>query len=263
MIRMLVDLEHIARRKQGNNILSDVSWQIHKGEHWMLYGLNGAGKTTLLNILNAYEPNTAGKMTLFGMTPGKIGYSAENVRSHIGFVSHSLMNRFQDGERVLDVVISGAFKSIGVFQQPTESHKQAAQKYLAQLGMTEFEQQYYGYLSTGERQRVLIARALMGNPSLLVLDEPATGLDFIARESLLQALEQMYVDNPDLAVIYVTHFVEEITPQIDKGLLLKNGVCYKAGPITEILNDTTLSEFFNKNVKVAYQNNRYALFSND
>ena len=103
----------------------------------------------------------------------------------------------------------------------------------------------------------------MGNPSLLVLDEPATGLDFIARESLLQALEQMYVDNPDLAVIYVTHFVEEITPQIDKGLLLKNGVCYKAGPITEILNDTTLSEFFNKNVKVAYQNNRYALFSND
>ncbi|MBF7016527.1 ABC transporter ATP-binding protein [Staphylococcus durrellii] len=260
---MLIELSHVARKKQGKTILKDIDWQIHEGERWMLYGLNGAGKTTLLNILNAYEPNTSGQLTLFGMQPGKKGYSADNVRHQIGFVSNSLMDRFQDGEVVLDVVISGAFKSIGIFQKVTDNQVKTAQKLLKQLNMSQFENQYYGYLSTGERQRVLIARALMDKPQLLILDEPASGLDFIAREEVLQSLEQMYIDNPKLAVIYVTHFVEEITQHIDYGFLLRDGQCYKSGPIHTILSSETLSDFFNKQVQVAYQNNRYALFMNE
>lgn len=260
---MLIELSHVARKKQGKTILKDINWQINEGERWMLYGLNGAGKTTLLNILNAYEPNTSGQLSLFGMQPGKKGYSADNVRHQIGFVSNSLMNRFQDGEVVLDVVISGAFKSIGVFQQVTEEQRKTAKNLLKQLNMSQFENQYYGYLSTGERQRVLIARALMDKPKLLILDEPASGLDFISREEVLQSLEQMYADNPELAVIYVTHFVEEITQNIDYGFLLKDGQCYERGPIDTILTSDMLSEFFNKQVKVAYQNNRYALFMNE
>lgn len=260
---MLIELSHVARKKQGKTILKDINWQINEGERWMLYGLNGAGKTTLLNILNAYEPNTSGQLSLFGMQPGKKGYSADNVRHQIGFVSNSLMNRFQDGEVVLDVVISGAFKSIGVFQQVTEEQRKTAKNLLKQLNMSQFENQYYGYLSTGERQRVLIARALMDKPKLLILDEPASGLDFISREEVLQSLEQMYADNPELAIIYVTHFVEEITQNIDYGFLLKDGQCYESGPIDTILTSDMLSEFFNKQVKVAYQNNRYALFMNE
>lgn len=262
-IMVLIELSHVARKKQGKTILKDINWQINEGERWMLYGLNGAGKTTLLNILNAYEPNTAGQLTLFGMQPGKKGYSADNVRHQIGFVSNSLMDRFQDGEVVLDVVISGAFKSIGVFQQVTEEQRKTAKKLLKQLNMSQFENQYYGYLSTGERQRVLIARALMDKPKLLILDEPASGLDFISREEVLQSLEQMYIDNPKLVVIYVTHFVEEITQNIDYGFLLKDGQCYKSGPISTILTSEMLSDFFNKQVQVAYQNNRYALFLNE
>ncbi|WP_436938051.1 ABC transporter ATP-binding protein [Staphylococcus xylosus] len=257
---MLIDLKNIARRKQGKEIIKNISWRINEGEKWMLYGLNGAGKTTLLNILNAYEPNTSGELTLFGMQPGKIGYSADEVRNQIGFVSSSLMERFQDGGIVRDVVISGIFKSIGIFKEVEAHHVEMARHYLAQMGMSEFESQYYGYLSTGERQKVLIARALMGNPKLLILDEPASGLDFIAREDLLDALEQLYQRQPELSVIYVTHFVEEITKDIQKGFLLKDGTCYKQGEIKSVLDSDTLSDFFNRRVSVLHQNERYSLF---
>lgn len=257
---MLIDIKNIARRKQGKEIIKNISWRINEGEKWMLYGLNGAGKTTLLNILNAYEPNTSGELTLFGMQPGKIGYSADEVRNKIGFVSSSLMERFQDGETVRDVVISGIFKSIGIFKEVEAHHVEMARHYLAQMGMGEFELQYYGYLSTGERQKVLIARALMGNPKLLILDEPASGLDFIAREDLLDALEQLYQRQPELSVIYVTHFVEEITKDIQKGFLLKDGTCYKQGEIKSVLDSDTLSDFFNRRVNVLHQNERYSLF---
>ncbi|MCG7339963.1 ABC transporter ATP-binding protein [Staphylococcus sp. ACRSN] len=257
---MLIDLNGISRRKQGKEIIKNVSWKINKGEKWMLYGLNGAGKTTLLNILNAYEPITEGDITLFNMKPGKMGYSADAVRDNIGFVSNSLMDRFQDGEIVLDVVISGIFKSIGVYQSVSPEHIERAKQSLSNMGMSSFEQQYYGYLSTGERQKVLIARALMGNPQLLILDEPASGLDFIAREDLLISLDKLYNQNSELAVIYVTHFVEEITESIQKGFLLKQGRRFMQGDIQNVLSSETLSEYFNRNVIINKQNNRYSLF---
>ncbi len=161
---MLIQLDQIGRMKQGKTILKKISWQIAKGDKWILYGLNGAGKTTLLNILNAYEPATSGTVNLFGKMPGKVGYSAETVRQHIGFVSHSLLEKFQEGERVIDVVISGAFKSIGVYQDIDDEIRNEAHQLLKLVGMFAKAQQYIGYLSTGEKQRVMIARALMGNP---------------------------------------------------------------------------------------------------
>ena len=127
---MLIQLEQVGRMKQGKTILKNISWQIAKGDKWILYGLNGAGKTTLLNILNAYEPATTGGVNLFGKMPGKVGYSAETVRQHIGFVSHSLLEKFQEGERVIDVVISGAFKSIGVYQDIDDKVRNEAHQLL-------------------------------------------------------------------------------------------------------------------------------------
>lgn len=208
---MLIQLDQIGRMKQGKTILKNISWQIAKGDKWILYGLNGAGKTTLLNILNAYEPATTGGVNLFGKMPGKVGYSAETVRQHIGFVSHSLLEKFQESERVIDVVISGAFKSIGVYQDIDDEVRNEAHHLLKLVGISTKAQQYIGYLSTGEKQRVMIARALMGQPQVLILDEPAAGLDFIARESLLNILDSLSDSYPTLAMIYVTHFIEEIT----------------------------------------------------
>lgn len=138
-----------ANEARKNNF-KNISWQINGGDKWILYGLNGAGKTTLLNILNAYEPATTGDVNLFGKMPGKVGYSAETVRQHIGFVSHSLLEKFQEGERVIDVVISGAFKSIGVYQDIDDEIRNEAHQLLKLVGMSAKAQQYIGYLSTGE-----------------------------------------------------------------------------------------------------------------
>ncbi|HDA2646828.1 TPA: ATP-binding cassette domain-containing protein, partial [Staphylococcus aureus] len=145
---MLIQLDQVGRMKQGKTILKNISWQINEGDKWILYGLNGAGKTTLLNILNAYEPATTGYVNLFGKMPGKVGYSTETVRQHIGFVSHSLLEKFQEGERVIDVVISGAFKSIGVYQDIDDEVRNEAHQLLKLVGMSAKAQQYIGYLST-------------------------------------------------------------------------------------------------------------------
>lgn len=253
---MLIQLDQIGRMKQGKTILKKISWQIAKGDKWILYGLNGAGKTTLLNILNAYEPATSGTVNLFGKMPGKVGYSAETVRQHIGFVSHSLLEKFQEGERVIDVVISGAFKSIGVYQDIDEEVRNEAHQLLKLVGMSAKAQQYIGYLSTGEKQRVMIARALMGQPQVLM---PAAGLDFIARESLLSILDSLSDSYPMLAMIYVTHFIEEITSNFTKILLLKDGESVQQGLIDDILTSENMSRFFQKNVAVQRWNNRFSM----
>ena len=256
---MLIQLDQIGRMKQGKTILKNISWQIAKGDKWILYGLNGAGKTTLLNILNAYEPATSGTVNLFGKMPGKVGYSAETVRQHIGFVSHSLLEKFQEGERVIDVVISGAFKSIGVYQDIDEEVRNEAHQLLKLVVMSAKAQQYIGYLSTGEKQRVMIARALMGQPQVLILDEPAAGLDFIARELLLSILDSLSDSYPMLAMIYVTHFIEEITSNFTKILLLKDGESVQQGLIDDILTSENMSRFFQKNVAVQRWNNRFSM----
>ncbi|HCD5251377.1 TPA: ATP-binding cassette domain-containing protein [Staphylococcus aureus] len=233
---MLIQLDQIGRMKQGKTILKKISWQIAKGDKWILYGLNGAGKTTLLNILNAYEPATSGTVNLFGKMPGKVGYSAETVRQHIGFVSHSLLEKFQEGERVIDVVISGAFKSIGVYQDIDEEVRNEAHQLLKLVGMSAKAQQYIGYLSTGEKQRVMIAR-----------------------ESLLSILDSLSDSYPMLAMIYVTHFIEEITSNFTKILLLKDGESVQQGLIDDILTSENMSRFFQKNVAVQRWNNRFSM----
>lgn len=257
---MLINLKHVSKIKKGNHILNHVDWQINKGEKWVLYGLNGAGKTTLLNIINAYDFATDGDVTLFNMRPGQQGYSAEKVRNHIGFVSGSLLDKFQDGEVVIDVVISGLFKSIGVFKTVTEEYIELARQQLDKVGMLEFENQYLGYLSTGEKQKVLIARALMGQPQLLILDEPASGLDFISREEFLKSLNKLSQLESELAIIYVTHFIEEVIPLFKKILLLKNGQKHQSGDIEDILDNIIMSSFFERDILVSKQYNRYQLF---
>lgn len=256
---MLFSIQQGAKRKSGRTLLSDINWQVNEGECWLVYGLNGAGKTTLLNMINAYNFLTAGEIKLFGMVPGQRGYSAHHVREHIGYVSGLLRDRFSAGEIVRDVVLSGIFKSIGLYEQPTETQVALAREMLALLNMQAFETQYFGLLSTGEQQRVLFARALMNEPSLLILDEPANGLDFVGREQLMATLSQIRQHFPQTAVIYVSHFIEEVTEDFTHALLLKQGTIQNQGCIEAVLTNHTLSQLFDIPVALYQHHGRYQI----
>ncbi|WP_066320775.1 ABC transporter ATP-binding protein [Bacillus sp. FJAT-29814] len=252
---MILQLEEVSLVRDGNWILNDVNWQIDKGEHWVLFGLNGSGKTAILNLLNAYFFPTKGRINVLGMEFGK-HYLGEKLRKQIGFVSSSLQEKFHRGDNAFEVVLSGSFASIGLYETPTDQMREKAIGLLEDLGCLEYANRNYETLSQGEKQRVLIARALMADPSLLILDEPTNGLDFIAREKLLESIETIGKKTVAPTVIYVTHHVEEILPVFNKTLLLKDGQVFATGATKEMLSSEQLSQFFGLPVSVIWENGR-------
>jgi len=252
---MILQLENVSLRREGNWILQDVNWQINRGENWVLFGLNGSGKTAILNLLNAYYFPTKGNVTILGMEFGKT-YLSEKLRKQIGFVSSSLQEKFHPGDNAFEVVLSGAFASIGLYETPTDEMRKKAVELLETLGCIRYANRNYEKLSQGEKQRVLIARALMADPSLLILDEPTNGLDFIAREQLLESIEKIAKNQDGPTMIYVTHHVEEILPVFNKTLLLKEGQVFADGETSELISSEKLTEFFNLPVQVEWRINR-------
>ncbi|WP_042356191.1 ABC transporter ATP-binding protein [Bacillus rubiinfantis] len=252
---MVVRLENVSLKREGKWILQDINWEIRHGEHWVLFGLNGSGKTAMLNILNAYQFPTKGKITVLGMEFGRT-YLGEKLRKQIGFVSSSLQDKFYAADNAFEVVLSGAFASIGLYETPTDAMRNKAITLLKELGCIDYANRRYETLSQGEKQRVQIARALMANPSLLILDEPTNGLDFIAREKLLESIETIAAKSNAPRIIYVTHHVEEILPVFNKTLLLKQGQVFAAGNTTEMLTGKTLTEYFGLPVNVLWENHR-------
>ncbi|NHC41798.1 ABC transporter ATP-binding protein [Bacillus sp. MM2020_1] len=252
---MVLQLENVSLLRDGNWILQDVNWKINSGENWVLFGLNGSGKTAILNLLNAYFFPTKGKMTVLGLEFGKT-YLSEKLRKQIGFVSSSLQEKFHPGDNAFEVVLSGAFASIGLYETPTDEMRKKAVNLLEALGCIRYANRNYEKLSQGEKQRVLIARALMADPSLLILDEPTNGLDFIAREQLLESIDRI-AKNPNApTLIYVTHHVEEILPVFTKTLFFKEGQVFADGNTSELISSERLSEFFNLPVHVEWRFNR-------
>lgn len=252
---MILQLEEVSLARDGKWILQNINWQIERGEHWVLFGLNGSGKTAVLNLLNAYYFPTKGKVSVLGMEFGKT-YLGEKLRTQIGFVSSSLQEKLHPGDNAFEVVLSGAFASIGLYETPTDAMRAKAAGLLEELGCIEYANRNYETLSQGERQRVLIARALMAEPALLILDEPTNGLDFIAREKLLESIDGIARKSGGPAIIYVTHHVEEILPVFNKTLLLKAGQVFSAGSTGELLSGVRLSEFFDVPVRVTWENGR-------
>jgi iron complex transport system ATP-binding protein len=252
---MILQLEDISLIRDGKCILKDVNWQINKGEHWVLFGLNGSGKTAILNILNAYYFPSKGRINVLGREFGK-HYLAEKLRKQIGFVSSSLQEKLHRGDNAFEVVLSGAFASIGLYETPTDEIREKAIGLLEELGCLVYANRNYETLSQGEKQRVLIARALMADPALLILDEPTNGLDFIAREKLLDSIESIGKKSTAPTIIYVTHHVEEILPVFNRTLLLKEGQVFAAGPTTEMLSGEQLSKFFGLPVRVNWEDGR-------
>ncbi|MCP2033510.1 iron complex transport system ATP-binding protein [Planomicrobium sp. HSC-17F08] len=251
----VLELENVTRRRDGNTVLDKVNWQVEKGEHWVLYGLNGAGKTSLLDLINAYMFPTEGKVSVLGLEFGKT-YLSEKLRKQIGFVSSSLQQKISPHDNAYEVVLSGAYASIGLYEETTEAIDRKGVEVLKELGCLEYANRKYETLSHGERQRVLIGRALMADPALLVLDEPTNGLDFIAREMLLEAIEGI-AKKPDApTIIYVTHHIEEILPVFNKTLLLKDGAVFASGNTDELVTSEGLSAFFGMPVEVSWNQGR-------
>jgi iron complex transport system ATP-binding protein len=253
--KMVLHLEDVSVRRESNWILQNINWDVEKGEHWVLFGLNGAGKTAILNMLNAYYFPTKGKVTVLEKEFGKT-YLGEKLRQQIGFVSSSLQEKFHKGDNAFEVVLSGAFASIGLYESPTDEMRKKAVCLLEDLGCIEYANRNYETLSQGEKQRVLIARALIAEPALLIFDEPTNGLDFIAREQLLETIERISKNADAPTMIYVTHHVEEILPVFNKTLLLKEGQVFASGDTPEMISSEQLSQFFNLPVSVYWKNNR-------
>ncbi|MDL4841157.1 ABC transporter ATP-binding protein [Aquibacillus rhizosphaerae] len=252
---MILNLDQVSLMKEGNWILKDINWQIDNGEHWAMLGLNGAGKTALLHMLCAYYFPTKGSVTVLNRRFGKDPLGDE-LRRKIGIVSSTIKERLYESDSAYQIVLSGAFASIGLYETPTDDMREKAQQLLKELGCFGYANRSFRKLSQGERQRVLIARSLMANPDLLILDEPTNGLDFLAREQLLETIDHLATRTPSTSIIFVTHHVEEILPCFHKTLLLKSGHIFAADQTNQIVTSEVLSDFFNIQVRVSWINAR-------
>lgn len=227
----------------GNTLLDQITWEVEEGQRWVVLGPNGAGKTTLLQLASGRMHPTRGTVHILQERLG--GVDVFELRPRIGLASAALAERIPGGERVRDVVVTASYGVVGRWRESYESLDHGrAQELLDTLGAGHLSERYHGTLSEGERKRVQIARALMTDPELVLLDEPAAGLDLAGREDLVARLSALARDVTAPAMVLVTHHVEEIPPGITDALLLRDGRIVAQGPIELALTAATLSETF-------------------
>ncbi|MDN5761253.1 MAG: ABC transporter ATP-binding protein [Microlunatus sp.] len=253
----VVDLAGVSVVRGGATLLGEVTLQIDEADRWVVIGPNGAGKTTLLQVLAAQIHPTDGVAGLLGEVLGAV--DVFELRPRIGLTSAALAERIPRSERVHDVVVSASYAVLGRWREDyDELDHERADELLDQLGIGRLADRTFGTLSEGERKRVQIARALMTDPELLLLDEPAAGLDLTGREALVRTLGELARDPYAPASVLVTHHVEEIPVGITHALLLKNGLVVAAGPIEETLTEEHLSATFDLPLALSKTDDRWA-----
>jgi iron complex transport system ATP-binding protein len=231
----LITCKSLGYSRQGNDILADINWQIKRGQHWAVLGPNGSGKTTLLKIVCGYLWPTSGHV----LRLGEELLDLTELRGSIGWISADLVSQIPPGDTGLETVVSGRLAQIGLKRFPTGGPTEAdfadAAAALARLGCEALAEKPFGVLSQGERQQVLIARARMARPLLLVLDEPCAGMDPGVRERFLAWLDQRITQSTSPTVVLVTHHIEEIVPAIQNTLILRDGRVHSAGPTHRVV----------------------------
>ncbi|GAA3222117.1 ABC transporter ATP-binding protein [Oerskovia jenensis] len=243
-------------RRGTKTILDSVDWQVNEGERWVILGRNGAGKTTMLQIAAARMHPTSGTADLLGERIGRT--DVFELRPRIGLASAALAEQIPAAETVRNVVLTAAYGVTGRWRETYEDFDaERADDLLAAFDVLPLAERLFGTLSEGERKRVQIARALMTDPELLLLDEPAAGLDLGGREELVGALSELATDPASPVLVLVTHHVEEIPPGFTHALLLKDGAVHRAGPLTEVLTAQNLSEAFGLPLFVAHGGGRW------
>jgi iron complex transport system ATP-binding protein len=238
-------------------ILNDVSWRVKRGEHWAILGANGSGKTSLLSALTAYLSPTAGTIEVLGERYGESDW--RELRKRVGLVSSSVRQMMADDEAALETIVSGKYAMIDYRGDPSVADRKRAAQILKSIECSHLAKRPWRVLSQGERQRVLIGRALMAKPPLLILDEPCAGLDPVAREHFLQFLQKLGRHKSAPTLILVTHHVEEILPVFSHVLLLKAGRVLAQGIKTVVLTSESLGRAFDSCVRLKNENGRYTM----
>jgi iron complex transport system ATP-binding protein len=255
--KLILEISAMRIRRGDTLILDDLSWRVEHGQHWVILGANGSGKTSLLSALTGYLMPTAGAIQLLGEEYGKSDW--RELRTRIGLVSSSIRQLMADSEPALDSVASGKYAMIDFWGRPKAADRQRALLILKQIECSHLAKRPWAYLSQGERQRILIGRALMADPKLLILDEPCAGLDPAAREHFLQFLQRLGKRRGAPTLVLVTHHVEEIMPIFSHLLVLKGGRAIGAGELQATLSARLLSEAFDAPMRLRVEGGRYSL----
>ncbi|MBM4762806.1 ABC transporter ATP-binding protein [Bacillus sp. B15-48] len=252
----VLSLQDVGWKRSEKNILKNVSWDVQAGEHWALLGLNGSGKTSILKMITGYQWPNSGQVSVLGNLFGKT--NIPELRKSIGWVSSSLDDHFRthSSDTALEVVLSGKFASIGLYEETTEEDVQQAMQLLNQFRIKHLADQLITFLSQGEKRKVMIARALMSSPRLLILDEPCNGLDIFSKEELLTSINEMIGKRGGPTLLYVTHHIEEIVPAITHALLIRSGEIIAKGDKSSTLTETLLEKTFRVPVSLDWEGGR-------
>lgn len=253
---LLIDFNEVTVRRSGHTLVGPVSWQVELDERWVVLGPNGVSKTSLLRMAAAEVHPTSGTATLLGEVIGRTDLT--ELRPRIGMSSAAVASRVPLDEKVCDLVVSAGYAVIGRWREEyADIDTDRAIDMLESLGAEHLSDRAYGTLSEGERKRVLIARALMTDPELLLLDEPAAGLDLGGREELVEKLGDLAADPDAPATVLVTHHVEEIPPGFTHALLLNEGSVVAQGLLEEVVTAENLSEAFRQSITLDRIDGRY------
>jgi iron complex transport system ATP-binding protein len=253
-----LELRGVSYQADGKKILDSINWTVRQGEHWAILGPNGSGKTTLLRIASGYLwPNGGSEVYRKGKTLTHL----PKLRKSIGWVTASLASEIPVQEKALNTVVSGKFAQIGylggMWGQASRYDYACARRYLEELGCLHLSDQAFGTLSQGEQQKVLIARARMTKPYLIILDEPCAGMDPGAREKFLAALGKIGKQAKIPALIYVTHHVEEILPLFRNTLVLRDGKALYSGQTRNVLKRGVLEKLYGVSLTIVRRKGRY------
>jgi iron complex transport system ATP-binding protein len=253
---VILRLNGVSVRRAGRTILGPIDWQIETGERWVVLGPNGSGKTTLVQVASTYLWPTTGAVEVLGETIGRV--DARELRRRIGYAGAGLEAAFDPTLTAVDVVMTARHAALAPWwHQFTAADRERAARLLDEIGAGAVADQEFGTLSTGERRRVQIARALMPDPDLLILDEPGASLDLGARETLVRDLGRLAARPSPRGVVLVTHHVEEIPPGFGHALVLGAGRAITAGSIDESLTAASLAEAFGLPIGLARTDGRF------
>ncbi|GAA3909283.1 ABC transporter ATP-binding protein [Streptomyces gulbargensis] len=241
----VLELVDVSVVRDGRALVDEVSWSVKEGERWVILGPNGAGKTTLLNIASSYLFPTKGTATVLGERLGGVGTDVFELRPRIGMAGIAMAEKLPKRQTVLQTVLTAAYGMTATWHEDYDPvDEQRAKAFLDRLGMNDYLDRKFGTLSEGERKRTLIARAMMTDPELLLLDEPAAGLDLGGREDLVRRLGRLARDPYAPSMVMVTHHVEEIAPGFTHVLMIRQGKVLAAGPMETELTSRNLSLCF-------------------
>lgn len=254
----VLSLRSVVVERDGRRVLDALSWQVRRGEQWVIYGPNGAGKTTLLHVIMGYQWPTEGEVCVLGQRFGCVDLAS--LRRKLAFVSEPLARLMAPHLRGVEVLITGGRAHLNLFAPPTHEEMQRAREIAALTATEELLEKPFAVMSTGERQRILVARALMGGPEILILDEPCAGLDLAGREFVLRTIARAATMRPPATILFTTHHVEEILPVFTHALLLGHGRVVDAGTLRSVLTSRQLSRLFGLPVRVVRRGAHWSAF---